>query len=110
MANVFGKARSIELERYNLEDILLKRYGSSIDYILNKDIDLAFSNVQVAIEKEQEEKLWDLYVAKSILADKNYPDWETVLKGTKEPKKETKIKETENAKEIIEKAIKMFKK
>ncbi len=109
MARFFGKVTTINAEYYTIEDILLKRYGSSIDYILNKDIDLGFENIKIAIKKEQEEKLWDLYIAKSILADKNYPEWETVLKDSKKAVRESKPK-TNDFKKKVETARKIFKK
>ncbi len=109
----FAKVKAITGNEYELEDLLLCRYGSNIDYLLNKDLEAGFEMLKVAIEKTHEEKLWDIYVAKSIMAGENYPTFEQVLKDSKKIAKEKTTKnqyiKAEDTKKTIEKAVKIFK-
>lgn len=109
MAKFYGKARAVEQEYYLIEDILLNRYGDGIHYILNKDSDIGFKSLKIAIEKQQENKLWDIYVARSIFADSSYPDWATVLKDSKKMSENVKTKNNIEVKKTVQTAIKMFK-
>lgn len=44
------------------EELLLRRYNN-IDYILNKDFESGFRLIEVAHEKDIEEKLWQQWLA-----------------------------------------------
>lgn len=64
----------------------------------------------MAIEKVQEEKLWDLYLVNSILAGSEYPTWEKFLKDVKNPQYTVSTEKSDKeVKEIIDTATKIFK-
>jgi hypothetical protein len=65
-------------------DLLLSRYSGNIDYVLSLELDAAVRLIKKAKEKSVEEQIWDLYVSKSILAGKDMPSFDEIMKKAKE--------------------------
>lgn len=68
----------------------------------------ALELIKVAFEKHEEKKLWDLYVAKSILATKQR-DFKDILEEAKSKANVNMQKTFDEAENIAEKAVKAFK-
>lgn len=80
-----------------VEEMLLRRY-SNIDYIFAKDFEDGFSLIEVALDKEIEEKLWQQWLCiYPNMSEDNFISFNDFLRESKKPKVSPK-----NTKEILE--------
>ncbi len=110
MGVFFGKCFHLG-EFSEIEELLVRKY-SNIDYIYSKSIDDFVDFVTLAIEKEEEEKLYKFYLAKAVFADKDFPTFEEVLKDAKKQAGESesfKLDEWKQAEEIALQVVASFK-
>ncbi len=87
----------------------MHRYGGNIDFILGLPPEDAISIVNTAIEKQAEERIWQMYSIKSLFAGKNYPAFDEVMKMAKDIARVQSIS-WEEAEKAADRAYKAFQK
>lgn len=78
MESFFYECSQVIDNHIEILDALLHRY-SNIEYIMNMDTTLGLKMITKCFEKENESMLWDLYVARSIVATEKMPSFQEWL-------------------------------